>query len=149
VPYSGVLEIILDRVQARLDGQFRDNDALDLKALGLLAVDAGALALLVATHDVINRLWWIPGIGLGVAGVLLLVTVWPRNFDVGPDWREFYDTYGNETPDVVGRHMLAELLAATERNAGGVPVKQWLFNAGFVVLALSLLGSIPVALIRP
>lgn len=33
---ADAVELIVDRAQARLDAQLRDNDALDVKALGLL-----------------------------------------------------------------------------------------------------------------
>jgi hypothetical protein len=111
-----VLELVLDRVQARLDGQFRDSDALDAKALGVLGADAAALGVLIAAHDGINTYWWIPGLVLGAAGLILLAAIWPRTLDSGPNWRLFYEQHGGGEPEAVGRQMLAELLAAVELN---------------------------------
>jgi hypothetical protein len=81
---QAVLDLLLPRAQARIDGQLHDSDALDSKAFGVLGVAAAAIALLVAAHDDIHRLWWLPAVALGVASLLLLAAVWPRRFDVGP-----------------------------------------------------------------
>lgn len=131
-------------MQARLDGQFRDSDALDVKALGLLGADAAALAVLVATHDALSRLWWIPAVGLGIAGMLLLAAVWPRTMDSGPDWRRFYDRWGGAIPAQAARQMLVELLAAVETNdaqARKAHGKNVVFKLAFALLVVSLVGS--------
>src|SRR5438445_3677164 len=100
---AAVVQMVLDRVQARLDGQFRDDDALDAKSLGVLAADGAALGVLVATHTALNSFWWVPALALGVAGLLLLWTIRPQRLDGGPDWREFYEAYGGGSPGDVGR----------------------------------------------
>lgn len=91
---QAVLDMLLPRAQARIEGQLRDNDALDAKALGFLGLDAAAIALMVAVREAVNELWWIPAVALGCAAALLLAAVWPRSFDVGPDTRRFYETMG-------------------------------------------------------
>jgi hypothetical protein len=80
-----VLEIAVARAQALVDGQFRDNDALDAKAFGMLGANAAAIGVLVAAHHDINSFWWLPAGALGVSAVLLMAIVWPRRFDTGPD----------------------------------------------------------------
>lgn len=144
-----VLEMVIARVQARLDGQMRDNDALDVKALGVLGADAAAIAVLVAVHTSINRFWWVPALGLAAAGLLFLAAIWPRSFDVGPNWREFYDTFGGGSASEVGQQMLAELLQAVEGNDEKAPRKNTPFKIGFAILAVSLVGCVPVSLMRP
>ena len=59
-----ILHMLLPREQSRIDGQLRDSDALDSKALGVLALDAAAIALLVAVRDDLRLLWWIPSLVL-------------------------------------------------------------------------------------
>ena len=88
---QAILDMLLPRARARIDGQLRDGDALDTKALGVLGVDTAAVALLVAVRGSLNALWWIPTGALGVTGVLLLAAIWPRTFDLGPDPRKFYE----------------------------------------------------------
>ena len=69
---QAILDVLVVRAQARLDGQLRDADALDSKALGVLGVDAGAIALLVATRDAVGSAWLLPTVLFGLAGILLL-----------------------------------------------------------------------------
>ena len=66
-----VLEFVVTQTRAQLDGQLRDNDALDVKALGILGADAAGLGVLIAAHDVIN------------------LVLWPRGLDTGPNWQTF------------------------------------------------------------
>jgi hypothetical protein len=54
---QGVLDILNPRAQARIEGQLRDSDALDAKALGVLGVTAAAIALMVAVRGDVNQLF--------------------------------------------------------------------------------------------
>ena len=78
---SEAVRLIVERAQARLDAQLRDNDALDVTSLGLLAVDAAVLAVLIATHDALNNLWAIRAATLVAAGFFFLGAVWRRELD--------------------------------------------------------------------
>jgi hypothetical protein len=84
-----LVELLIPAAHSRLERTFRDSDALDTKALGTLALDAAAVALLISTHNAINHLWWIPTVGLLTAGGLLVATIWPRRFDAGPSFGSF------------------------------------------------------------
>lgn len=102
---QAILDMLVPRAQARIDGQLLDSDALDTKALGVLGVDAAAVALMVAVGSDLASLWWIPAAALGLAGILLLAAVWPRTFDLGPDTRQFYETMGGGTRLDASRQM--------------------------------------------
>jgi hypothetical protein len=143
---QAILDMLVPRAQARIDGQLLDSDALDTKALGVLGVDAAAIALMVAVRSDLARLWWIPVVALGLAGVLLLAAVWPRTFDLGPDTRRFYETMGASTRLAASRQMLAELLAAIDANETRSPEKKLLFKTGFRLLVVAILSSLGVAL---
>jgi hypothetical protein len=143
---QAVLDMLVPRAQARIDAQLRDNDALDAKAFGVLGVAGAVITLLVAAHNDIHRLWWLPAIGLGVAGVLMLAAVWPRTFDVGPDTRDFYEKMATSTRLDASRQMLTELLVAVDANDRQLPSKRRLFKAGFGVLVVALLTALPIAL---
>ena len=145
---QAILDMLVPRAQARIDGQLRDGDALDTKALGVLGVDTAAVALLVAVRDSLNALWWIPTGALGVTGVLLLAAIWPRTFDLGPDPRKFYEAMGASTRVTATRQMLSELLEAVDENDRQLPGKSRLFKIGFALLVVALLGSLTVALVR-
>ena len=141
-----LLELLVPRAQGRIDGQLRESDALDGKALGVLGADAAAIALLVAVRFDLSRLWWIGAAALGASAVALLATVWPRTFDVGPDARRFYETMAGSTRVEAARQMLSELIAASEHNAVQLPGKRRQFKAGFGLLVAGLLVSLIVAL---
>jgi len=143
---QAILDMLVPRAQARIDGQLLDSDALDTKALGVLGVDAAAVALMVAVRSDLASLWWIPAAALGLAGILLLAAVWPRTFDLGPDTRQFYETMGAGTRLDASRQMLAELLAAIDANEKRLPEKKRLFKTGFRLLVVAILGSLAVAL---
>lgn len=139
-----VLEFVVTQTRAQLDGQLRDNDALDVKALGILGADAAGLGVLIVAHEVINTLWWIPALVLGVSILLLFVVLWPRGLDTGPNWRTFYERYGGEAAADVGRQMLSELLDAVERNNDNLSSshgKIFVLKAAFSLLVASLIGA--------
>jgi hypothetical protein len=142
-----LLELLVPRAQGRIDGQLRESDALDGKALGILGADAAAIALLVAVRFELSRAWWIAAAALGASAVALLATVWPRTFDVGPDPRRFYETMAGATRVQSARQMLSELIAAGEHNAAQLPGRRRLFKVGFALLVAGLLASLIVALV--
>src|SRR5436309_14183604 len=80
---QAILDMLVPRAQARIDGQLRDGDALDTKTLGVLGLDTAAVALLVAVRGSLNALWWIPAGALGVTGVLLLAAICPSTIVSG------------------------------------------------------------------
>jgi hypothetical protein len=143
---QAVLDLVLPRAQARIDVQLNDSTSLDSKALGVLGIDAAAIALMVAARDEFSGWWALPAFALGAAGVLLLAAVWPRELDAGPDPRSFYEAMARSTRVEASRKMLAELLAAAEANRGLVTGKRRLFKVGFAVLVAALLGALAVAL---
>jgi hypothetical protein len=156
---SSVVDLAIRQAQARLEMQFSNTDALDVKALGVLAADAAALGVLVATHSSLNPLWWIPCAGLAVAALLLLMSVRPRKLDQGPDIREFFERFGGEDYEAAALQMLGELLAAVERNQAHMPkerkarlfrkeLKITSFKLGFQILVVSVVGAFLVGLIR-
>jgi hypothetical protein len=119
---------------------------MDSKALGLLGLDAAAIALMTAVRYDLLSLWWLPTTVLGLAGALLLAALWPRRFDLGPDTRRFYETMGASSRLDAGRQMLTELLVAVDGNDVRLPPKVKLFKSGFALLVIGLLGSLTVAL---
>jgi hypothetical protein len=143
---SILVELLIPTALNRHDGSLRDSDALDTKALGMLAVVATALALLAATYQHLHGGWWLPAIGLAAAGILLILAVWPRRFDLGPDLEQFYEEMAGSSPLQASRQMLAELLAATDHNRK--PDKIRFFWWGLVLLVISLAGCVPVIVFR-
>src|SRR3989442_13453404 len=145
---QAILDMLVPRAQARIDGQLRDGDALDSKTLGVLGLDTAAVALLVAVRDSLNALWWIPAGVLGVTGILLLAAIWPRTFDLGPDPREFYEVMGTSRRVAATRQMLSEPLKAVDEHGRQLPGKNRLLKFGFALLVVALMGSLTVAFVR-
>jgi hypothetical protein len=143
---QAIVDMLIPRAQSHIDAQLRDSDALDSKALGVLGVTAATIALMVAVRGDVHRTWWIPTAALGLAGLFLLAAVWPRTFDVGPDPRQFYEAMAARTRLDASRQMLAELLAAIDRNNRRVPDKNRLFKAGFALVIPALVGCLAVGI---
>jgi hypothetical protein len=135
-------ELVIQRLQARLDGQSRDNDALDVKALGVVALDAAIFGLLaVVHHDALNRLWALPAGAIALGGLLLIASVFRQSIDTGPNWRSFFEQFGGLAPEPFTLQMLSDLLAAVEWNEHHGRLKDRLYEAGFRVSVLGLVGA--------
>jgi|ERR671934_896301 hypothetical protein len=143
------MHMLVAQAQSRLDAQLRALQWLDLKALGLLGADAAAEGVLITVHDALNRFWWLDAAGLAVAGLLLLVAIWPQRLDVGPSLRAFYETFGSGAAVDIARQMLAELLEAIDANDRVTNARkpEMLIKLSLVLIVLSLGGAIPVALL--
>jgi hypothetical protein len=139
---QAILDMLVSQTRTRVGEQLQNSDELGTRALGVAAVDVGALALVVAVRDDLSRLWWVPVLGYLIAGGLLLGTVWPRVFDAGPDPRRFYDRYGGGTRLDASRAMLSELLAAKDTNDPLLTSKNRVFKWGFGSLILAILVSL-------
>jgi hypothetical protein len=135
-------ELVIQRAQARLDGQPRDNDALDVKALGVVAVDAAIFALLaIVHHDALNAYWGIPAGAIVLGGLLLIASVFRQSVDAGPNWRNFYEQFGGLAPEPFALQMLSDLLAAIEWNEEHGSWKDRLYEVGFRVSVVGLIGA--------
>lgn len=143
-----VIRLLVERAQSQLDAQLAADDAVDVKALGVLGADAAALGVLVASHASLNPLWWVPMAVLGIAGVVLLWVVYPVELDAGPRWTEWYEKFGGGVFLDVGTQMLVDLTATYDENRNRMRVNGRLFKLGFVSMSLGLVGCIVVALTR-
>lgn len=148
VDEAAVLEMAITRAHTLLDGQLRDNDALDMKSQGVIALVVATIGVLIAVHGDINSLWWIPAVALGVVGSLLLVATWPRGYDVGPNPGLFYSDFGLGSALEARRQMLAELLGSVSNNEPVLEGKVSLLNWAFAIFGFSLIGAVLVSLIR-
>lgn len=139
--------LIVERVQSQLDAQLQADDAMDLKALGILGANAAVIAALVATHSAVPY-WWTAAIILGAGGVLLLWVVWPDDIDDGPEWAEWYELFGGGAPDEIARQMLVDLVSARRSNSKVQVTKGKRFKRGFLLTLIGLAACTIVALFR-
>jgi hypothetical protein len=143
---QAILDMVIAHARPQLASQLRYGDEIATKALGVLALNVSALAVLVTVGEQLNEWWWVAGAGLLLSAVLLLATIWPRAFSVGPEPAEFYAKMAGQSRRVAGRQMLTELIAALERNDAPLRAKDRLFKAGFALLVVSGFGAVGVVL---
>ena len=86
--------MMITRAQGRIDTQLRDTEIRAARSLGVLAIDAAAVALLVGVHTDLSRFLACSYGRLGIAGFGFLWVVWPAKLDSGPDTRAFFETFG-------------------------------------------------------
>lgn len=115
----------------------------------MVALNAAIVAGLVAVHDTINELWWLPAAGAVIAGALMVASVWPRTLDLGADLVDLHDKMREKPRLNAARSMFNAVSQSADRADAILSGKTFLFRLGLVALALSLLGSLPVVLFRP
>jgi hypothetical protein len=147
--YRTISEILLPELQRRFERTMADWDALDSKALGLIAVAAAVIGGLAAAHHSINHLWAIPAGGCAVSGALLVGAVWPRVVDGGPDLIEIHDKMRARGPLESARLMFDALMDANTQNEDVYGGKASWYEAGIALLALSIAATIPALIFRP
>jgi hypothetical protein len=144
-----VSTLLVPLAQARLELQLGDVGSADSKAFGVLALDAGAVGLVLATHDSINRLWPILLVVFLAAAGVLIVSIWPRKFQMGVVLDEFYTEMSEASPLEASRQMLSELNSCKVENDKPLDQKVLQFKCGLALFVLALLGVIPIALAHP
>jgi hypothetical protein len=147
--YAVLVDLTVPEAQQRFYSGSSDWSALDTKALGILAVAAAAIAILVTVHEDVNRFWWIPAVILTVAGGFLIAAIWPRDFYFGPDLLDFHDEMRDLSPLDAARELLYELVDATRKNDENLTSKTILFWWGLGVLSVGLVACLPITLLRP
>jgi hypothetical protein len=146
--YRALADLIVPAAQQRLVVGLQDWDAIDTKALGVLAT-AVALAALAALHHTLNALWWLPAVGLGIACLLLAAVIWPYDVESAPDLLELHDEMRNDGALRTARELLSDLTAAADGNDSPLDRKITLFGYALIVLGVSLAACLPILIIRP
>jgi hypothetical protein len=147
--YAVLAGMIVPAAQQRYVTGLQDWDAVDTKAVGVLAAASAALAGLAAFHRGINHLWWIPALGLFGARVLFALVIRPYDAAPATDLLDLHDQMRDEGRLETARELLDDLTFAADSNDRPLGLKVQLFGYGFVVLAASLIGCLPILLFRP
>jgi hypothetical protein len=147
--YGILVDLVVPEAQQRFYSGSADWSALDTKALGVLAVAAAAIAILITVHEDVNGLWWIPAGILVLAGGFLIAAVWPRDFYFGPDLLDFHYELRDMSPLDAARELLSELVDATRRNDQNLTSKTTLFWWGLGILLAGLIACLPIIFLRP
>ncbi len=106
--------LLLDLVKEQLSRQLDASNALETKAVGLLAFQGVVIAILVQTT------WWpwvmIP-IGLAlISTVLALTTLWVADYHNGPDVPSFYETHSHDSALDATLWMIHGMAQAVQHN---------------------------------
>jgi hypothetical protein len=147
--YQALADLIVPAAQQRFAIGLQDWDAIDTKALGVLAAAVAALTALAAFHHAVNHLWWIPAIGLGVSCGLFAAVIWPYNAEQAPDLLDLHDKMREDGALATARELLNDLTKAADSNDEPLALKMRLFGYALIVLALSLAGCLPIVILRP
>lgn len=144
-----LVDLLVPAAQAQHDQALNRWSALDAKAFNLLALVTAIIAGLATFHEEIHHLWWAGALGFAAAGGFFVRTVWPRPIIFGPDLTDFHDEMRAHEPFIAARTMVESLTDAADSLDEGYADKGWNFQAGLLILVLSLLGSVPVLWFRP
>lgn len=140
--YEVLCQFVLPAALADFQRTFEDWNALESKALNVLALDAAALAGLVAVRNAVSDLWAAAAIGFAIAAVFLIVAVWPRRVNFGPDIPDYHDRLRGDDELTAARTMVEELMTSAGENDGVVSSKSGAFLVGLSVFSLSLVAAL-------
>lgn len=125
-----------------LNAELTGADSDDVKALGFLAVDIAAVALIVSVRRDLDRYWFWTVIGLGASAVLLFGALWRRTFKTGPVPDEFYETAASAgDAEQVALLALEGLAVARTHNERVRRNKGRWYKASLVALAVTAVGG--------
>lgn len=127
-----MLEALVALAQGQLAALVERGANLDVQALGLVGFDAALSAAVVAAQQILGHLWWIPVPGLVVSTVAGGSVMAVTRFDLGPSPSDFYSRNRSKGDADGLAQLLADLLAAQERNAEPLRMK-----TGRLVIALA------------
>jgi hypothetical protein len=137
-----ILENLIARAERRIDVQIAADEALDVKALGVIAALLAVIALNIAANDSLASWWLVPTIALGIASFLLGWSIWPRRYDTGPDIEDFYAREKDSSANDARRQMLSELIEAEKFNRRVFPRKGAVLKVAVAIGAAGIAGSV-------
>lgn len=147
--YQTLVDLVVPAAQSQFDHATHGWASLDAKALGFVALVAAVIGGLLAFHESIHRAWWGAAIGFAVAGGCFVGSLWPRNYELGPDLIDFHDEARLATPLDAAREMLEQLASAAESVEERYEDKSRWFRRGLALFAVSVVACIPVLAFRP
>jgi len=117
----------------------RENDSHDVKAVGLLGLDSGAIAGLALGRGGLPALWWMAMVALAACLPLFLFTLRARPFYSGPDLPIFYEEVEGAPALRAGAMLLADLEGYLDHNRRTLRPKARAFSLG---LLLFIVGAV-------
>lgn len=135
-----ITSALIGEARAQVAAALSNADSHDTKALALLAVDLGGVALLVSNRSSLDRFWWFALIPALVSAVGFIWTLAPREFDIGPNLEKLYeDTIDGSALDA--NVALLDSLNQALDDIGQTADKK---RVGWVVGALVMAAALPM-----
>jgi hypothetical protein len=128
-----VVWLLIGEAQAQIARASARSDRDENNALGILGVDAAAIAALTATREALPPLWWVAVVALAACVPFLLATISPRRLlYLGPDLAAVHAAKVSRRALGAGLQLLTDLLECLDKNQ-----RIWLPKATTFMLGLS------------
>lgn len=140
--------MLISQAQVQLAATLSDAADQDTKALGLLALEAAGVALLVGVHLLLNRFWPALLAGSLVSTILFAATLSTGPLELGPSLDDFYEDVIDRSSLGAAVAMLAALNHAVGANAALIARKKrrWLLGVALTI-ATALGGAVYLPLV--
>ena len=131
-----------DLARDQLTAELSRADSDDLKALALLAFDLAGAALVIQAHASLNRFWWATAAGLGASACLLVVALWRRWLEPGPEpWKFYEEARGAIEAKQVALVAVELLTQARDHDRRVRAGKARWYTASLLTLVVTVVGS--------
>ena len=141
LPTEAAARIALELARDQLAAELSRGDTNTLAAIGMLAFELAAAAVVIQARGSLDRFWWATAVGLAVSACLLGVSLRQHPVHLGPDPMAFYEGARGGSERKVTLIALEDL-----RRARALNERAWLRRARWStasawVLGLTAIGS--------
>jgi hypothetical protein len=144
-----VLDAMLALSHTQILAQVTDEASLDSRTVGLLAFNGALLGGTLAAKSLLGHYWWTPFVGVGIATLPCLWSVFKKKSAFGPPALEFYKEFGGESLRA-RTQLLSDLDDTFDFNAYRVKWKAWRLRFAISALVVGLVvAALSIAVIRP
>lgn len=138
--------LLIDLVKEQLSNQIDASNALETKAVGVLAFQGVVIAILIQTT------WWpwviIPILLALISTILAITTLWVADYHNGPDVTKFYEEHYNDSALNATLWMIHGLSQAVQHNRPMIAQKSRRLVWALLVLISTTISAIVLFLIH-
>jgi hypothetical protein len=136
-----LLEAALEVSQTQVLAQLAEETSIDGETMGWLAFLGALLAVDVAAKDLLHKWWWTPLIGVAVAMVPCLISIFAAPPQLGPRIVPFYERFGGYESKAARTQLLADMYASFRANGIRVRGKRRRLRLAVVTTIVGLIGA--------